>query len=143
LVVSPRLDLADALKAFRARVSLVNPNVDASSSDYRVLTGPLHDPNYAFKAIEGHELVFFEAEGSEQVLESGPWLIGLIHLLEAARRYRVHQFVYASSDSPANQMGLRFATDYVAQQALPVLLAHQWSPQQILSELETRLSKAR
>jgi nucleoside-diphosphate-sugar epimerase len=140
-VVSSNLELALALKNCKARVSLVNPDLDSASSEFRAITGPLHDPNYAFKAIEGHELVFFDLDTSTQVLESGPWLIGLIHLLEAARRYRVHQFVYAASDIPANAIGLRFAQEYFEQQSLPVMWAHNHDAATILAQLESRLTK--
>ena len=136
--VEPRY--SKQLQALRARVSWAPLNDPQEDSGLRRLDGDWADPDFPYRAVEGHEVVLVRwPQGPSPAEYVRWWASSALHLFESARRYRVRALGLglAAESTALNRAAGQFLAEYLEALELPHFLAR--AEDQLLQELHRAL----
>lgn len=114
------------LRTQRARVSWAPLAQGQEGPEMRRLEGDWADPDFPYRAVEGHDWVLLRwPPGPSPPEWLRWWLSASLHLVESARRYRVRAMAVGlpSQAAPPNQAAGRFLEEYLKALGLPAFCA--------------------
>ncbi len=128
-------------KQQRARVSWAPLEMAAQGpATLRRIDGDWADPDFPYRAVEGHEVILLRWPGQPAPAEQVRWWVSAaMHLGESARRSRVRALGLGlcPEASPLLATSGAFLAEYFARLELPVVAADPW--QKVVATLEQGL----